>query len=88
MARGSDPSTKTRLLIWGRAAGRCQFRNCRKQLDHDLISGNLRQNKAYIAHIIASDPNGKRGDPILSPKLSDAPDNLMLMCDSHHRERT
>ncbi|WP_245582972.1 SAVED domain-containing protein [Sediminimonas qiaohouensis] len=46
----------------------------------------MKKNNAYLAHIIASDPGGMRGDPILSPKLSDDPENLMLMCDPHHRE--
>jgi hypothetical protein len=55
-------------------------------LDGDLITGDLVKNHAYLAHIIASDPGGERGDPVQSHALADNPDNLMLMCDPHHRE--
>lgn len=86
MARGRSPRQKERILVWGRAAGRCQYHGCGKRLDGDLVSGDFKKNNAYLAHIIASDPGGVRGDPILSPQLSDNPENLMLMCDPHHRE--
>lgn len=86
MARGSSPSQKTRILVWGRAAGRCQYHGCGKRLDGDLVTGDLAKNHAYLAHIIASDPGGERGDPDLSHQLADNPGNLMLMCDPHHRE--
>ena len=86
MARGRSPSQKTRILVWGRAAGRCQYHGCGKRLDGDLVTGDLAKNHAYLAHIIASDPGGERGDTILSPQLSDNAENLMLMCDPHHRE--
>lgn len=83
--RGQSLREVTKLLVWGRAAGRCQYRNCRKPLDHDLLSGQFAFNKAYLAHIVASSPGGKRGDPERSHRLSDNADNIMLMCDEHHR---
>ncbi|OCX55469.1 hypothetical protein BFP70_01600 [Thioclava sp. SK-1] len=86
MARGAKPDNKTRMLVWGRAAGHCQYPGCSKRLDEDLVAGDLRKNNAYLAHIIASDPGGERGDPILSHELSNDPTNIMLMCDPHHRE--
>ena len=39
---------------------------------------------AYLAHIVASDPDGPRGNES-SHALSDSPENIMLMCDGHHR---
>ena len=42
-------------------------------------------NAAYIAHIIASNPDGPRGDEIRSHQLSDKIENMMIMCDKHHR---
>lgn len=86
MARGRSPSQRTRILVWGRAADRCQYQGCPNRLDGDLVTGDLAKNHAYLAHIIASDPGGERGHPILSHQLADDPDNLMLMCDPHHRE--
>lgn len=86
MARGPNPSQVTRMVVWGRAGGRCQFAGCGKRLDGDLVTGDLNKNLAYLAHIVASDPGGVRGHPVLSHQLSDVPENLMLMCDPHHRE--
>lgn len=83
--RGQELRQVTKLLVWGRAAGRCQFKNCRKPLDHDLLSGQFDFNSAYLAHIVASSPNGARGDCLRSHKLADDPGNIMLMCDAHHR---
>lgn len=83
--RGKQLREVTKLLVWGRAAGRCQFKNCRKALDHDLIAGKAEVNAAYLAHIVASSPNGKRGDPKRSHELADDAANIMLMCDVHHR---
>ncbi len=42
-------------------------------------------NAAYIAHIIADQPGGPRGDAKLSELLKSDLTNLMLMCDKHHR---
>ncbi|MEN8221233.1 MAG: SAVED domain-containing protein [Pseudomonadota bacterium] len=42
-------------------------------------------NRAYIAHIIADSPEGPRGDATLSHNISKEFDNLMLLCDTHHR---
>ncbi len=83
--RGKQLREVTKLLVWGRAAGRCQFKNCQKTLDHDLIAGKPEFNAAYLAHIVASSPKGKRGHPTRSHQLSDEASNIMLMCDAHHR---
>jgi hypothetical protein len=83
-SRNLDP--KTRQIVWARSAGRCQFRNCNKPLIGDLIAGNRQLNKGYVAHVIADSPKGPRGDTVLSPKLANDPDNVMLLCDGHHRE--
>jgi hypothetical protein len=42
-------------------------------------------NKAYLAHIIADSPGGPRGQEGLSEELSDDFENIMLLCDTHHR---
>lgn len=73
-----------KFALWGRAAGRCQYRGC----NHALWKDDLTQyefNVAYIAHIVADKPDGPRGDPIRSPLLAQDIANLMLMCDQHHR---
>ena len=44
-----------------------------------------KMNKAYIAHIVADQPGGPRGDEIRSPKLAKDIRNLMVLCDECHR---
>jgi hypothetical protein len=75
---------KTRLLLWGKAAGRCQYKGCNEPLYRDGLT-QTEFNEAYIAHIIADSPDGPRGDIELSSKLNSSLSNLMLLCDTHHR---
>ncbi|MHC2280393.1 hypothetical protein ACVME8_007036 [Bradyrhizobium diazoefficiens] len=77
--------TKIQNILWGRAAGRCQYAGCNIHLVGDQISGAANANKAYIGHIVADSADGPRGDPVRSPKLAHDVDNLMLVCDTHHR---
>jgi len=78
-------SPRTQAVIWARAAGRCQYIGCNSPLIGDLISGNEHGKFGFIAHIIAEEPGGPRGDPIRSPELADDPANLMLLCHTHHK---
>ena len=71
-------------LLLARSCGRCQYEGCNVNLTKDILT-KKNYNIAYIAHIIAAEPNGPRGDEVLSPKLCQEFDNLMLMCDNHHR---
>lgn len=71
-------------MLWGKAAGRCQYRGCNEPLHIDPQTKSL-MNRSYIAHIIADSPGGPRGDAVLSPKLAKDISNLMLLCDTHHR---
>lgn len=73
-----------RCILWGKAAGRCQYRGCNEPLHIDPHTKSL-MNRSYVAHIIADSPGGPRGDEILSPKLAKDISNLMLLCDTHHR---
>ncbi len=75
---------KIKILLWGKAAGRCEYEGCNKPLWFDSTT-KFEFNTAYIAHIIADVPDGPRGDLVLSPQLKKNLSNLMLMCDEHHR---
>ena len=83
MSKTSIPN-KTQNQLWAKAAGRCEFPGCNKILYRDELTNN-EYNTSYIAHIIADSANGPRGDDKLSPKLSQDINNLMLLCDEHHR---
>jgi hypothetical protein len=78
-------SERSRLALWTRSGGRCQYRGCNDFLLGDIVSGRKSLNHAYIAHIVAAAADGPRGDPIRSPPLADDVANLMLLCDTHHR---
>lgn len=76
---------KTKRALWAKAAGRCQFDGCNQNLIGDLLAGREDAQFGFIAHIVADSPDGERGDPVLSPKLTKDIRNLMLMCAHHHR---
>lgn len=73
-----------RTRLWGKAAGRCQYRGCNKPLWMDDLT-KVEFNSSYLAHIIADKPDGPRGDAELSPGLCKDINNIMLLCDVHHR---
>ncbi|MEK4404892.1 SAVED domain-containing protein [Sporosarcina sp. FSL K6-6792] len=73
-----------RYRLWGKAAGRCQYRGCNTPLWIDKLT-KAEFNSAYIAHIIADKPSGPRGDVKLSILLGKDISNIMLLCDAHHR---
>lgn len=77
-------SPKNRLVLWVRAGGRCEYAGCNQFLLGDIVSGAERLNKAFIAHIVAANPEGPRGDPVRSYELADSLENLMLLCHAHH----
>lgn len=78
--RGKNLSIADAKLVWHDAGGRCMFRGCGKDLGSTTLTTNSAA-AAYLAHIVASDQDGPRGDPQTSLALSDDPENVMLMCD-------
>lgn len=79
--RGPAPKELIKYQLCSRAAGRCQF--CNKELFVDSFT--LKDsNNSNLAHIVASSPDGPRGDDERSYELSDKIENLMLMCLEHH----
>lgn len=83
MSKTTIPA-KVALRIWVRAGGRCEYPGCNEVLYNDPLT-LAKMNRAYLAHIIADEPRGPRGDPVLSDKLKADESNIMLLCDTHHR---
>ena len=82
MSRKSIPH-KTRLKLWVKAAGRCQFKHCNKPVyEHEMTLeyGNF----ADVAHIIGANKNAARGGE-LSEELQVEYSNLMLLCKDCHK---
>lgn len=74
-----------KFILWGKSAGRCQYRGCNKSLFIDALTKG-EYNQSYIAHIVADVADGPRGDKVRSSLLKQDITNLMLLCDSHHRK--
>lgn len=73
---------RVRYELWGRAAGRCQFRGCHKLVYLDEVTMSA-SNLGWVSHIVAASPTGPRGDPKRSPELQTDIGNLMLTCRDH-----
>ncbi len=73
-----------RIQVWTEAGGRCQFKGCNKPLWYNgltLSDGNFSE----LAHIIGASEEGPRGNKD-SEKLQDKAENIMLLCQSCHKE--
>jgi hypothetical protein len=74
----------TRLLLFVRAGGRCEFDGCNKYLlRHNLT--RLEGNFAQIAHIVAFSQQGPRRTQRHAPEKLNDPGNLMLLCPECHK---
>jgi hypothetical protein len=84
-ARTKALTPLTRTILWAKTGGRCQYAGCNKLLIGDLISGAEDKNFGFVAHIVADAPGGPRGDPVRSVLLSNDTNNVMLLCNVHHK---
>lgn len=82
--RGPEINEKTAQKVWADAGARCMFEGCGADLSEISLWAKTAR-VGYLAHIVASDPEGPRGNQIDSHRLANNPDNIMLMCDEHHR---
>lgn len=74
-----------KIILMGLCGGRCEFRGCEKSLVEDMLTGK-KSNLSNYAHIIASSENGPRGDAVLSKRLCNDENNIMVLCRDHHKE--
>lgn len=81
--RGKDPSELTVRMLCAKSAGICEFDGCTENIFLDTLTLS-EMNNSNVAHIVASSPNGPRGDKERSYELSDKIENLMLLCKKHH----
>jgi len=79
-----DIPARTRLLLYVRAGGRCEFDGCNLYLlEHHLTrkEGNFGE----VAHVVAFNEGGPRGRVRPHPQDIHDADNLMLLCHACHR---
>lgn len=73
------------LMLWGMAAGRCEFTGCNKHLWKSPVTQE-KVNIAQKAHIYSFSEDGPRGNKKIPPgKINDL-SNLMLVCHGCHRK--
>lgn len=73
-----------RMILWGRAAGRCQFCGCNRPL---WKNPNTQEavNIAQAAHIYAFSADGPRGNDGIAPDELNRFGNLLLVCYDCHK---
>lgn len=78
-------TVKTRVMVWGRAAGRCSLPECRRDLVMDASETDDPSFVGEICHIVAESVDGPRGDSPLTNEERNKYNNLILMCCVHHK---
>ena len=71
-------------LLWGRAAGRCSFPDCKIKLSQDKNQASDSFPLGEQAHIVGENKNTARGKSPLTTKERDSYFNRILLCPTHH----
>lgn len=75
----------TRMMLWGRSGGRCQFKGCNKPVWKNPVT-QKELNIAQKAHIYAFSDDGPRGRDGIDNSELNSFENLMLVCHPCHTE--
>ncbi len=70
--------------MWGRAANRCAFPDCRMKLSQDKKAATETFPIGEQAHIVGKESGSARSNSILSIDERDSYHNLILLCPTHH----
>ncbi len=77
-------SAKDKMLLWGRAAARCNHPSCKRFLVEPATSEDADAMFGQAAHIIAHGSTGPRADPSYPKEKLDTYENLILLCGNCH----
>lgn len=77
-------TTKTQKMLWGRSASRCSI--CKLELVMDASETDDESLVGENCHIVAKETNGPRGKSELTPDQRDKYNNLILLCNVHHKQ--
>lgn len=81
---GREVASPVQNLLWGRAAGRCEFTNCNRVLSRAPATQETR-NIAEKAHIYAFSDRGPRASGDWPTELLNTVENLLLVCHDCHK---
>lgn len=79
-------SLKTHKMLWGRSGSRCAMPDCRRALVVDETETDDPSVVGEEAHIVARSEDGPRGKSDLPLDSRDNYDNLILLCNIHHKQ--
>lgn len=80
-----SPSQKDLRLLYQRSGNRCAFPDYLRVLDAPGSDTDAPVILSDVAQIVAQQPDGPRGHYPLPLEKRDNCDNLMLLCQEHHR---
>lgn len=83
---GRSYPRKDLKLLWGFAAGRCAFPDCRRRLLEPGTEEDGAVTTGEIAHINGHSPGGPRYDPDMTDGERNSYENWLLLCGSHHNQ--
>ena len=78
-------SLKTQKILWGRAAARCAFSECRRHLVEDITQTDDPTLVGENCHIVAEKDDGPRADPAMPVDDRNRYENSILLCNVHHK---
>lgn len=72
-------------MLWGAAASRCSFPGCAKKLVADKTLLDPAVILGEMAHVVGESDDGPRGKSLLSVDERNRYENLILLCEEHHK---
>jgi hypothetical protein len=85
MALRKKISEATIKILWAKSGNRCAFPGCKQALVEDLTTLDGSQVVGEMAHIVGhSSEEGPRSDASYPRDKIDLPENLLLLCPTHH----
>jgi hypothetical protein len=84
MASKRSYSQKTIKILFGKSGNQCAHPECTNPVVVEGTEQSDAMISAQISHIFAASDNGPRGKPGLTQKEKNAPENLLLLCPTHH----
>lgn len=78
------PQRELRILFQ-KSGNRCAFPNCWRLLTAEASALDPVVNIGEVAHIVAEQPDGPRGESPLTHEERNRYDNLVLLCHQHHQ---
>ncbi len=76
-------SDKTRKVLWGKSGNRCAI--CRRELVVEATPADDESVVGEECHIVSGKGQGPRHDLAFRTDCLDEPDNLVLLCRTHHK---